>query len=132
MIMLNKTIFVFGSNLAGIHGAGAALYAKFHHGAPYEKNVTARWGKRGQYGVGMQGNSYAIPTKDEWIKTMPLLSILPYIVEFIGYAKSHPELDFNVARLGCGLAGYVDSDMAPMFSGAPDNVVLHYNLKSLS
>ena len=130
MIMLNKTIFVFGSNLAGIHGAGAALYAKLHHGAPYEKNVTARWGKRGQYGVGMQGKgqgtAYAIPTKDEWIKTMPLLSILPYIVEFIGYAKSHPELDFNVARLGCGLAGYVDSDMAPMFSGAPDNVVLHY------
>ena len=125
--MSNKTIFVFGSNLAGIHGAGAALYAKMHHGAPYEKNVTARWGKRGQYGVGMQGNSYAIPTKDEWIKTMPLLSILPYIVEFIGYAKSHPELDFNVARLGCGLAGYVDADMSPMFSGAPDNVFLHYH-----
>ena len=126
MVMLNKTIFVFGSNLAGIHGAGAALYAKKHHDAPYEKNVTARWGKRGQYGVGMQGTAYAIPTKDEWIKTMPLLSILPYVVEFLGYAKSHPELDFNVARLGCGLAGYADSDMAPMFSGATDNVFLHY------
>ena len=125
-VMSDKTVFVFGSNLAGIHGAGAALYAKLHHGAPYQKNVTARWGKRGQYGVGMQGSAYAIPTKDEWIKTMPLLSILPYIVEFIGYAKSHPELDFNVTRLGCGLAGYVDSDMAPMFSGAPDNVFLHY------
>ena len=122
-----RTIFVFGSNLAGIHGAGAALYAKLNHGAPYEKNVTARWGKRGQYGIGMQGNSYAIPTKDEWIKTMPLLSILPYIIEFIGYAKSHPELDFNVTRLGCGLAGYKDEDMSPMFSGAPDNVFLHYH-----
>jgi hypothetical protein len=124
-----RTIFVFGSNLAGIHGAGAALYAKVNYGAPYEKNVTARWGKRGQYGTGMQGNSYAIPTKDEWIKTMPLLSILPYIIEFIGYAKSHPELDFNVARLGCGLAGYKDEDMSPMFSGAPDNVYLHYHKK---
>ena len=124
--MSNNTVFVFGSNLAGIHGAGAAVYAKLHHGAPYEKNVTARWGKRGKYGVGMQGDSYAIPTKDEWIKTMPLVSILPYIVEFLGYAKSHPELDFNVVRLGCGLAGYADSDMAPMFSGATDNVYLHY------
>lgn len=119
-------IFVFGSNLAGIHGAGAARDAVLRHGATYEKNVTARWGKRGQYGVGMQGSSYAIPTKDEWIRTLPIERIRPFVKEFIEFALAHPELEFNVTRIGCGLAGYKDAEMSPLFEGAPDNVSLHY------
>ena len=119
-------IFVFGSNLAGIHGAGAARDAVLRHGATYEKNVTARWGKRGQYGVGMQGSSYAIPSKDEWIRTLPIERIRPFVKEFIEFALAHPELDFNVTRIGCGFAGYKDADMSPLFEGAPDNVFLHY------
>ena len=119
-------IFVFGSNLAGIHGAGAARDAVLRHGATYEKNVTARWGKRGQYGVGMQGSSYAIPTKDEWIRTLPIERIRPFVKEFIEFALAHPELKFNVVRIGCGLAGYKDAEMSPLFRGAPDNVSLHY------
>ena len=119
-------IFVFGSNLAGIHGAGAARDAVLKHGATYEKNVTARWGKCGQYGVGIQGSSYAIPTKDEWIRTLPIERIRPFVKEFIEFALAHPELEFNVTRIGCGLAGYKDADMSPLFEGAPDNVSLHY------
>ena len=119
-------IFVFGSNLAGIHGAGAARDAVLRHGATYEKYVTASWGKRGQYGVGIQGSSYAIPTKDEWIRTLPIERIRPFVKEFIEFALAHPELEFNVTRIGCGLAGYKDADMSPLFEGAPDNVSLHY------
>ena len=124
--MIMSEIFVFGSNLAGIHGAGAARDAVLRHGAIYEKNVTARWGKRGQYGVGMQGSSYAIPTKDEWIRTLPIERIRPFVKEFIEFALAHPELEFNVTRIGCGLAGYKDADMSPLFEGSPDNVSLHY------
>lgn len=124
--MIMSEIFVFGSNLAGIHGAGAARDAVLRHGATYEKNVTARWGKRGQYGVGMQGSSYAIPTKDEWIRTLPIERIRPFVKEFIEFALAHPELEFNVTRIGCGLAGYKDAEMSPLFEGAPDNVSLHY------
>ena len=102
-------IFVFGSNLAGIHGAGAALYARKHHGAIL-----------GQ-GIGLQGDSYAIPTKDKKIKTLPLEQIKPYVDEFILFAKSHPELTFQVTRIGCGLAGYTDKDISPMFKDAPAN-----------
>jgi hypothetical protein len=102
-------IFVFGSNLAGRHGAGAAKYARQYHGAIY-----------GQ-GIGRQGNSYGIPTKDNNIRTLPLSNIRHHIVEFMDYAQAHPELTFNVTRIGCGLAGYKDSDIAPMFYYSPDN-----------
>jgi hypothetical protein len=105
-------IFVFGSNLAGIHGAGAALYAVIHHGAIY-----------GQ-GIGLQGNSYALPTKDKRIKTLPLKDIKVFVSDFLNFAKSHPEMTFNVTRIGCGLAGYTDADISPMFKGAPQNCVL--------
>lgn len=99
-------VFVFGSNLAGRHGKGAALFAKLHHGARY-----------GQ-GVGRQGNSYAIPTKDRNIKTLPLNIIEGYVKQFLVYAKANPDVTFQVTRIGCGLAGYHDKDIAPMFSEA--------------
>lgn len=102
-------IFVFGSNLAGRHGKGAALYARQHHGAIY-----------GQ-GIGRQGNSYAIPTKDAQLNTLPLAKIRRYVIEFRMYAERHLELQFEVTRIGCGLAGYTDTDIAPMFKNAPAN-----------
>ncbi len=105
-------IFVFGSNLAGRHGKGAALYAKQHHGAIYG------------CAMGMQGNSYAIPTKDFNLKTLSLPRIKVYVDSFIKYAHANPELEFEVTRIGCGLAGYTDFDISPMFHGAPANVHL--------
>jgi aldehyde:ferredoxin oxidoreductase len=96
-------IFVFGSNLAGRHGAGAALYARKYKGAVY-----------GQ-GVGLQGQSYAIPTKDKWVQTLPLNEINEYVQEFIKFAADHPELKFELTAIGCGLAGYSPKDIAPMF-----------------
>jgi hypothetical protein len=102
-------IFVFGSNLSGHHGAGAARHAYIHYGARYG------------IGIGRTGESYAIPTKDERIRTLPLSRIQGYVEEFIKYAKEHPELDFQVTAIGCGLAGYTPHQIAPMFVGAPDN-----------
>lgn len=106
-------IFCFGSNLAGRHGAGAALWARKHRGAIY-----------GQ-GVGLQGQSYAIPTKDENIKTLPLERIKLYVEDFLNFARENPLLVFEVCRIGCGLAGYKPEDIAPMFIGHPDNVILN-------
>jgi hypothetical protein len=105
-------IFVFGSNLAGRHGAGSALHAKRHHGAI-----------QGQ-GVGFQGSSYAIPTKDSKLVTLPLDQIEPHVKTFISFALEHPELKFNIVRIGCGLAGYTDKEMAPMFKDCPSNCIL--------
>jgi hypothetical protein len=103
-------IFVFGSNLAGRHGKGAALTARQQYGAIY-----------GQ-GVGLQGSAYAIPTKDEKLRTLPLNRIEPYVREFIQFVSLMPEdWEFYVTRIGCGLAGYTDKDIAPMFIGAPLN-----------
>ena len=109
---MEHEVFVFGSNLAGIHGAGAALYARKHHGAILGK------------GIGLQGSSYAIPTKDEHIKTLPLSTIKKHVKDFIQFANEHPEMTFKVTRIGCGLAGYKDEDIAPMFWDAPINCKL--------
>lgn len=103
-------IFVFGSNLAGRHGAGAALFARRNHGAIY-----------GQ-GIGLQGNSYAIPTKNFSIQTLPLKVIEKHVQTFLCFAKAHPELQFHLTKIGCGLAGYSESQIAPMFSNCPSNV----------
>lgn len=102
-------IFVFGSNLAGRHGAGSALVAKNKHGA-----------KNG-IGWGRTGNAYALPTKDE--NLLPLLPsvIARYVRVFLLYAENHPEIDFEIVKVGCGLAGYNESVMMPMFIGAPKN-----------
>ena len=105
-------IFVFGSNLAGVHGAGAARTAYQEYGAVM-----------GQ-GLGLQGHSYAIPTKDEELHTLSLRTIAWYVTQFIDAAKMCPELHFFVTRIGCGLAGYTDAEIAPMFKDAPSNCEL--------
>lgn len=109
---MKTEIFVFGSNLAGRHGKGAALTAFRQYGAIY-----------GQ-GIGLQGNSYAIPTKDENIKTLPLNKIKKYVDQFIRFAQLNPDMRFKVTAVGTGLAGYNESDIAPMFANAPDNCIL--------
>jgi hypothetical protein len=105
-------IFVFGSNLAGRHGKGAALYARTHYGAEYG------------VGIGKTGCSYAIPTKDRNLNVLGLETIRGHVQEFIQYAKDHPQHTFQVTRIGCGLAGYKDHQIAPMFIGAPNNCQL--------
>lgn len=105
-------IFVFGSNTGGIHGAGAARTAVELYGAI-----------RGQ-GEGLQGNSYAIPTKNHQLETLPLTSIGEYVHDFLDFAWRHQELYFFVTRIGCGLAGYTDELIAPMFKEAPVNCEL--------
>ena len=106
----DKRIFVFGSNERGVHGAGAALFAKNFRGAV-------------QYvGVGRTGQSYAIPTKDVAIKTLSLEVIQDYVYDFLLYAADHPELRFQLTAIGCGLAGYEARDIAPMFYGATSNI----------
>jgi hypothetical protein len=105
-------VFVFGSNLAGRHGKGAALWARQHRGAIY-----------GQ-GVGRQGISYAIPTKDHQLHVLPLELIRGYVDEFLRYASRCANLRFEVTPIGCGLAGYRPDQIAPMFANAPSNVTL--------
>jgi hypothetical protein len=102
-------IFVFGSNLAGRHGKGAALFARRHHGAIYGR------------GTGIQGNSYAIPTKGYRLEVLELSVIKHHVDMFISFAKTYREHTFNVTRIGCGLAGYTDAQIAPMFIHAPIN-----------
>jgi hypothetical protein len=102
-------IFVFGSNLAGRHGKGAALCAGRQHGAVYG------------VGVGRTGNAYAIPTKDENLRTLPLERVAQYVSQFIDYARVHHVLRFEVTAVGTGLAGFTHEQMAPLFAGAPSN-----------
>jgi hypothetical protein len=105
-------IFVFGSNLKGMHGGGAAYIAYRKFGAIM-----------GQ-GVGLQGQSYAIPTMQGGVET-----IRPYVDDFILYAKQHPELIFLVTRIGCGIAGFTDEEISPLFFEAHDvgNIILPDN-----
>ena len=113
-------VFVFGSNLAGRHGKGTAFEAFKKHGAIY-----------GQ-GIGRQGNSYAIPTKDgrngrnlsHPSATLSRAAIQVHVRFFLKYAEEHPEDIFNVTLIGCGHAGYKPFDIGPMFKGHPDNVKL--------
>ena len=96
-------VFVFGSNLEGAHGGGAALLAWRKFGAI--------WGQ----GVGLQGQSYGIPTMQGGVDT-----IKPYVDEFIDFAKQHPELTFLVTRIGCGIAGFTNEEISPLFQEAHD------------
>ncbi len=105
----NNEIFVFGSNLRGAHGGGAArtAYRKFG----------AEWGK----GVGMQGKSYGIPTMHGGVE-----KIKPYVDEFIEFASQHKEYTFLVTKIGCGIAGFKANEIAPLFTKAIDieNILL--------
>lgn len=107
--MTTRDIFVFGSNLAGRHGKGAALFARQRHGAIY-----------GQ-GEGLQGNSYAIPTKDEKLQVLLITQIATRVFAFKRFAESRPDLTFNVTPVGCGLAGYPQSVMRALFEPMPPN-----------
>lgn len=113
------TIFVFGSNLAGIHGAGAARDALEKHGA--------QWG----VGEGRTGNAYALPTKNHNIQTMSSREVATYVLRFCAYANKHPEETFFVTRIGCGLAGFRDFQIAPMFRCVPSNCILPIEWKAL-
>lgn len=93
-------IFVFGSNLEGAHGGGAAKLAL---------NWGAIWGQ----GVGLQGQTYGIPTMQGGVET-----IRPYVDEFIAFAKEHPELKLLVTEIGCGIAGFTPKEIAPLFKDA--------------
>lgn len=106
---MTKKVFVFGSNEAGIHGAGAAKVAYEKHGA--------RWGKS----YGHYGDSFAIPTKNEIIETLPIHRIHKYVQGFLAYAEGHRKLTFQVTCIGCGLAGLKHEDVAPLFKDAPAN-----------
>ena len=105
----DNEIVVFGSNLAGAHGGGAAWLAF--------KQFGAVWGE----GVGMYGQTYAIPTMQGGVET-----IKPYVDDFIRFAKEHPGLTFLVTRIGCGIAGFRDEQIAPLFADAIDveNIIL--------
>ena len=105
----DNEIFVFGSNLEGSHGGGAAAIAARKFGAI--------WGQ----GVGLQGQSYGIPTMHGGIP-----AIKPYVDEFIEFAKNNAELDFLVTRIGCGIAGFLEEEIAPLFENAAslENVYL--------
>ena len=94
-------VFVFGSNLEGMHGGGAAWVAFQHFGAVMG------------CGVGLRGQSYAIPTMQGGVET-----IKPYVDEFISFASAHPEQFFYVTRIGCGIAGFKEKEIAPLFANA--------------
>jgi hypothetical protein len=105
-------IFVFGSNLAGRHGKGAALFAR--------KNYGAKLG----VGRGRTGNAYAIPTKDADLRPLALLQIEREVNDFLSYAIAHMDEKFLVTKIGCGLAGYTNEQIAPFFHDAPVNCLI--------
>lgn len=106
-------VFVFGSNQGGYHGAGAALYAVEHYGAIPRQ------------AFGLQGRSFAIPTKSRTFTTLPLMVIEAYVKTFLAQAKNdYPDKVFYLTPIGCGLAGLTPAEVAPMFKDAPANVIL--------
>lgn len=105
-------IFVFGSNLLGIHGAGAARHA------------AAVYGVQTGVGEGPTGYAYALPTCAEPGLRLDLKAIDLYVDRFLRYAADHPKDQFQVTAIGTGIAGYKAEDIAPMFQHAPDNVWL--------
>jgi hypothetical protein len=103
-------VFVFGSNLAGRHGAGAARIAAQYFGMKYG------------FAAGRCGQAYGIPTKDTDLNVLSIEEIKPYIDEFVRRANKNPEIKYFVTRVGCGLAGYKNFQIAPLFKGCGDNV----------
>ena len=109
---MDRPVFVFGSDLAGCHDEGDALEALRSRGAVY-----------GQ-GAGPQGNAYAIPTRSDTLQPRVREKIAESIAEFLDFTRTHPWALFEVAPIGCGLAGYAPEEIAPMFADAPHNVTL--------
>lgn len=106
-----NNIFVFGSNEAGRHGAGAALAA-------------VKYGAEMGRGIGFTGsNTYGIPTKDTRLKTLTLGKINVYVEDFVWEAHKNPSFTFYLTEVGCGLAGYSAKDIAPMFKESPVNCI---------
>ena len=103
------SIFVFGSNKKGVHGAGTAKIAAQQYGAEFG------------VGEGRTGEAYAIPTKETPYKRLSLRDVQEGVERFLTYAREHPGLKFRVVRIGCGLAGFSDDEMAPLFNGASVN-----------
>ena len=114
----DQWVFVFGSNLVGRHGAGAAKVARNKFGALYK------------VGAGKTGNAYAIPTKDANLCVLPLRTISEGVWCFLEHARFRSKTQFFVTRIGCGLAGYDDAQIAPMFKGCPTNCSMPSNWKS--
>jgi hypothetical protein len=111
--MLSKRIiFTFASNMAGRHGAGSALEA------------LNKWGAQYGLGYGLHGNSYAIPTKDANLKRLALPIIKLHVKTFLTFARDNPKWEFQVVKIGCGLAGYKEEQIKPFFAGAPENCLL--------
>lgn len=106
-----KNVFVFGSNTAGRHGKGAALEARRYWGAEYG------------VGRGRTGMSYAIPTKDGRLRPVKFNTLAMFAGEFLCYVDQHPDLNFLITRIGCGLAGFKDEDIVPYFATQAYNVV---------
>ena len=100
---IDDLIYVFGSNIRGVHGAGAALEARKRYGAVLG------------FGFGLMGQSYAIPTKDYNIRTLDLQTIEAYVEGFRLFVQNNQNLKFYITPIGTGLAGYRHSDIAPMF-----------------
>lgn len=113
----SKMIFVFGSNEAGIHGAGAAGWAAKHRGAVWSR------------GYGRYGQSFALPTKNRHLITLSLPRIQGYAKGFMIFAGLNPKLTFQITQLGCGLAGLKTEDIAPMFQKAPRNCLFDWAWK---
>lgn len=114
--LTNNEVFVFGSNLSGRHGLGAAKTA-------------LGWGAKWGQAEGLQGRTYGIPTKDSSVRrTLSVIEIKPYVDRFIQFAKDNPNLIFLVTEVGCGLSKYHPKDIAPLFIGAiyVENIHLPY------
>lgn len=111
-------IFVFGSNLARKHHGGSAHHALENHGAIMD------------IGIGLCGNSYAIPTLDRKFQKLNLSEIAPHVADFVEFAISKPEWKFNIVAIGCGIAGFKPEDIAPMFKDAPANCLLPDEFKT--
>jgi hypothetical protein len=108
-------VFVFGSNLSGIHGAGAAKFAFSQLGYPWKKGI----------GLNIEETAYAIPTKDKNIKTLPIVDIQYYVAVFLEFTTYYKDKRFLVTEIGCGLAGYSPEDIAPLFKDAKDIENVH-------
>lgn len=111
-------IFVFGSNLAGRHGKGAALTARQNFGAKYG------------VGVGLTGDAYAIPTKDATLKVLPLYQIERHVKDFLRHALHNWDKKYMVTAIGTGLSGYQHSEIAPMFKLASNNCYFPHEWES--